>query len=111
MLNQLNQEPSSATEKETPTFNLFGNLTSDMVVVGGTLGLAFLGVAITYVNRDLSYLYWLTRARSLRRLLISQKPGTIVFLYPLWEFLRHCHSTGERKVSREPCPGGHATRL
>ncbi|MGQ0593873.1 MAG: hypothetical protein ACT4QB_14875 [Gammaproteobacteria bacterium] len=40
--------------------SLFGSLTTDLMVLCGTLGLAFLGVAITYVNKDVSYLYWLT---------------------------------------------------
>ncbi len=56
----LNQDPIAATEEETPKLSLFGSLTTDAFVLGGTFGLAFLGVAITYVNTDLSYLYWLT---------------------------------------------------
>ncbi|MGH8478540.1 MAG: hypothetical protein ACREXK_02915 [Gammaproteobacteria bacterium] len=57
-----NRDPIAATETETskPGLSLFGSLATDLVVLGGTLGLAFLGVAITYVNKDLSYLYWLT---------------------------------------------------
>ncbi|MGH8590571.1 MAG: hypothetical protein ACREXX_14920 [Gammaproteobacteria bacterium] len=59
-----NRHPIAATEAaietETSMFSLFGTLTTDLVVLGGTLGLAFVGVAITYVNKDLSYLYWLT---------------------------------------------------
>lgn len=49
-----------ATEEEPPKLTLFGSLTTDVFVLGGTFGLAFLGVAITYVNRDQSHLYWLT---------------------------------------------------
>jgi hypothetical protein len=56
----LNQDPIAATEGGTPKLSLFGSLTTDVFVLGGTFGLAFLGVAITYVNTDLSYLYWLT---------------------------------------------------
>jgi hypothetical protein len=55
-----NRDPIAATETETSKLSLFGSLTTDLVVLSGTLGLAFLGVAITYVNKDLSYLYWLT---------------------------------------------------
>jgi len=39
---------------------LFGKLTHDMIVIGGTLGLSYLGVAITYIHADLAYLYWFT---------------------------------------------------
>jgi hypothetical protein len=56
----LKQDSIAATEEETPKLSLFGSLTIDVFVLGGTFGLAFLGVAITYVNTDLSYLYWLT---------------------------------------------------
>jgi hypothetical protein len=56
----LNQDSIAATKQETPKLSLFGSLTTDVFVLGGTFGLAFLGVAITYVNTDLSYLYWLT---------------------------------------------------
>jgi len=52
--------PIAATETEPSKFSLFGSLTTDLWVLGGTLGLAFIGGAITYVNKDLSYLYWLT---------------------------------------------------
>lgn len=55
-----NRDPITATKTETSKLSLFGSLTTDMVVLGGTLGLAFIGVAITFVNRDLSYLYWFT---------------------------------------------------
>ena len=55
-----NRDPIAATETETSKFSLFGSLTTDLWVLGGTLGLAFIGVAITYVNKDLSYMYWLT---------------------------------------------------
>jgi hypothetical protein len=55
-----NRDPIAATETETSKLSLFGSLTTDLWVLGGTLGLAFIGVAITYVNKDLSYLYWLT---------------------------------------------------
>ncbi|MDQ3774643.1 MAG: hypothetical protein M3461_09870 [Pseudomonadota bacterium] len=57
-----NRDPIAVTETETskPGLSLFGSLTTDVVVLGGTLGLAFVGVAITFVNRDLSYLYWFT---------------------------------------------------
>jgi hypothetical protein len=56
----LNQDPIAATEGGTPKLSFFGSLTTDVFVLGGAFGLAFLGVAITYVNTDLSYLYWLT---------------------------------------------------
>jgi hypothetical protein len=56
----LNQVPIPVIEEETPKLSLFGSLTADLLVVGATLGLGYLGVAITYVNADLSYLYWLT---------------------------------------------------
>ena len=56
----LNQDPTTTTGEERPKLSLFGSLTTDAFVLGGTLGLAFIGVAITYVNTDLSYLYWLT---------------------------------------------------
>jgi hypothetical protein len=56
----LKQDSIAATEEETPKLSLFGSLTTDVFVLGGTFGLAFLGVAITYINTDLSYLYWLT---------------------------------------------------
>src|SRR5918999_6358231 len=56
----LNQDSIAATEKETPKLSLFGSLTTDVFVLGGTFGLAFLGVALTSVNTELSYLYWLT---------------------------------------------------
>lgn len=46
--------------EENSKLSLFGSLASDAWVFGGTLGLAFIGVAITYVNKDLSHLYWLT---------------------------------------------------
>jgi hypothetical protein len=49
-----------SSAEETPKLSLFGSLTTDAFVLGGTLGLAFLGVAITYVHKDLSHLYWLT---------------------------------------------------
>jgi hypothetical protein len=52
--------PLATIETETPKVSLFGSLTTDLLMLGGTVGLAFIGVAITYVNRDLSYLYWLT---------------------------------------------------
>ncbi|MGH8563149.1 MAG: hypothetical protein ACREXW_03325 [Gammaproteobacteria bacterium] len=57
-----NRDPIVAPETETskPGTSLFGNLTTDLVVLGGTLGLAFIGVAITYVNKDVSYVYWVT---------------------------------------------------
>jgi len=55
-----NRDPIAATETEPSKLSLFGSLTTDLWVLGGTLGLAFVGVAITYVNKDLSYLYWLT---------------------------------------------------
>ena len=55
-----NRDPIAATDTETSKLSLFGSLTTDLWVLGGTLGLAFIGVAITYVNKDLSYLYWLT---------------------------------------------------
>lgn len=51
--------PITATEEQRSQLSLFGSWTIDALVLGGTLGLAFLGVAITYVNKDLSYLYWL----------------------------------------------------
>lgn len=51
---------NASTEEETTKLNLFGSLSSDAMVLGGMLALAYLGVAITYVNRDLSHLYWLT---------------------------------------------------
>jgi hypothetical protein len=56
----LNQDSIAATKEDAPKLNLFGSLTTDVFVLGGTFGLAFLGVAITYINTDLSYLYWLT---------------------------------------------------
>lgn len=55
-----NRDPIAPIETETPKLSLFGSLTTDLWMLGGTLGLAFVGVAITYVNKDLSYLYWLT---------------------------------------------------
>ncbi len=55
----MNKDPTTATEEQRPQLSLFGSWTIDALVLGGTLGLAFLGVAITYVNKDLSYLYWL----------------------------------------------------
>lgn len=45
--------------EQTAKLSLFGSLSSDASVLGGMLGIAYIGVAITYVNRDLSYLYWL----------------------------------------------------
>ena len=55
----MNKDPITATEEQRSQLSLFGSWTIDLLVLGGTFGLAFLGVAITYVNRDLSYLYWL----------------------------------------------------
>ncbi|MGH8538007.1 MAG: hypothetical protein ACREXM_16525 [Gammaproteobacteria bacterium] len=55
----LNTDPITAGEEQRSRLSLFGSWTIDALVLGGTLGLAFLGVAITYVNKDLSYLYWL----------------------------------------------------
>ncbi len=55
-----NMVPIASSETESSKLSLFGSLTTDLVVLGGTLGLAFLGVAITYVNQDLSFLYWVT---------------------------------------------------
>lgn len=51
---------AAGTQISKPGLILFGSLTTDLAILGGTLGLAFLGVAITYINRDFSYLYWLT---------------------------------------------------
>ncbi len=55
----LNRDSITTTEEQRSQLSLFGSWTIDALVLGGTLGLAFLGVAITYVNKDLSYLYWL----------------------------------------------------
>ncbi|MGH8507718.1 MAG: hypothetical protein ACREVH_03245 [Gammaproteobacteria bacterium] len=51
---------STEEEEKTTKLNLFGSVSSDAMVLGGMLALAYLGVAITYVNRNLSHLYWLT---------------------------------------------------
>ena len=55
----MNKDPTTATEEQRSQLSLFGSWTIDALVLGGTLGLAFLGVGITYVNKDLSHLYWL----------------------------------------------------
>lgn len=63
------------TEEDTSKLNLFGSLTSDAIALGGMLALAYLGVAITHVNRDLSHLYWLTMVPVF---------GTICFVLQWW---------------------------
>ena len=50
----LNRDSITTTEEQRSQLSLFGSWTIDALVLGGTLG-----VAITYVNKDLSYLYWL----------------------------------------------------
>jgi len=46
-------------EEKGIRIRLFGSATSDIAILGAALGLAYIGVAVTYVQAHLAYLYWL----------------------------------------------------